>query len=249
MDEASEAEDDGTKTLLVIRDALQLLQHQLVSFQALQQQHEYQREAALSEIDHSRNILLKKLREYRGEDLEVIHETTAFASEKVEHNDDLLLPPYPSRSHPFVLDNGYPSQIPPCKYAQNGVISCEPINKVNKYPIELERNQNQTGIRNSLARLRSVVNVVAKTALVLVSVISVLNLAGFELTLGKRDAHVKVLDLFQKSATSGKSAMTRCSPGKVLVMEDGELRCLVKERVEIPFEAFVTKPDASYGCG
>lgn len=40
-----------------------------------------------------------------------------------------------------------------------------------------------------------------------------------------------------------------CPPGKVLVVEDGETRCLVKERVEIPFMYVATTPDVNYWCG
>lgn len=106
LDEGGGEADDEAESLLNIRDALESLEEQLVSLQALQQQQRYEREATLAEIDHSRKVLLKKLKEYKGEDLEVIHEASAFASETVEHNDDLLLPPYPSRPpHSLVSDN------------------------------------------------------------------------------------------------------------------------------------------------
>ncbi|RZC45579.1 hypothetical protein C5167_038533, partial [Papaver somniferum] len=64
---------------------------------ALQQQQRYEKEAALAHIDHSREVLLNKLNEYKGDDLEVIREITSFASETVEHNADLVHPPYGSR--------------------------------------------------------------------------------------------------------------------------------------------------------
>ncbi|KAF8410617.1 hypothetical protein HHK36_003149 [Tetracentron sinense] len=215
--------------------------------QDLQQQQRYAREAALAEIDHSRKVLLKKLKEYKGEDLEVINEASAFASETVEHDDDLLLPPYPSRPpHALVLDNGYPSHLPSTsKFARNGVTSADP-DEAKKSTSEGERNQTQPRTRNSESRVRLVINVAAKTVLTLISVISVLSLAGFEPRLGKSSTQFKVLDLFR---VAEKRATMQCPPGRVLVMEDGEPRCLVKERVEIPFESVTMMPNVSYGCG
>lgn len=114
---------------------------------------------------------------------------------------------------------------------------------------EVDKNQTQTPTRNSLKGVRLVISVAAKTVLTLVSVISVLSLAGFEPRLRKRNTQFKVLDQFQTLANADKIATMQCPPGKVLVMEDGQPRCLVKERIEIPFESVIMKPDVSYGCG
>ncbi|KAK9286154.1 hypothetical protein L1049_014536 [Liquidambar formosana] len=242
-------EDAEAQNLLNIRDALESLESQLSSLQALQQQQQYEREAALAEIDYSRKMLLNKLKEYKGEDLEVIHETSAFASESVEHNNDLLLPPYPTRPpRSLVLDNGYLSHFTH-KSARNGVNSGDPTNEVKKNQSGSERNQMEPGSKNSWKGLGLFISSATKTMITLVGVISILSLAGFEPRLRKRDTHFKFLGLFQQPFTEEKSSTTQCPPGKVLVVEDGETRCLVKERVEIPFESVVATPDVSYGCG
>uniref|UniRef100_A0A5B7A326 Putative plastid division protein PDV2 n=1 Tax=Davidia involucrata TaxID=16924 RepID=A0A5B7A326_DAVIN len=245
-----EQEEEETESLLNIRDALESLEAQLSSLQALQQQQWYEREAALAEIDYSRKKLLKKLKDYKGEDFEVIHEATAFASEAVEDNSDLLLPPYPSRPpRSLVSDNGYLSHFPAThKSAQNGIISGD-LTIAAKSLHESERNQVQSGFRNSSKGLRFFINAAAKTVLTLVGVISVLSLAGFEPSVRKRDTRFNVLSLFQHQETEANKGAVQCPPGKVPVVEDGEIRCLVKERVEIPFESVVAAPNVNYGCG
>ncbi|KAA8536140.1 hypothetical protein F0562_028618 [Nyssa sinensis] len=252
MEEGGEAdqEDEETESLLNIRDALESLEAQLSSLQALQQQQWYEKETALAEIDYSRKKLLKKLKEYKGEDLEVIHEANAFASEAVEDSNDLLLPPYPSRPPcSLVSDNGYLSHFSSTrKSAQNGVIGGDPTIEAKKSLHESDRNQAQSGSRNSSKGLRFFINAAAKTVLTLVGAISVLSLAGFEPRLRKRDTQFNVFSLFQQQETEERTEV-QCPPGKVPVVEDGEIRCLVKERVEIPFESVVATPDVNYGCG
>ncbi|KAM7499751.1 hypothetical protein LguiA_024165 [Lonicera macranthoides] len=149
----------------------------------------YEKGAALAEIDNSRKKLLTKLKEYKGEDLEVIHEAIVFASETVDdNNNDLLLPSYPSRpSHSLPSDNGYPSHFASNhKLAQNGLTNGDSRN---------ERNQVGPGSRISLKRARNFISVVAKTVVTIVGVIFVLSMAGFEPRLRKRDVQLKVLGL------------------------------------------------------
>ncbi|XP_077215376.1 plastid division2 [Tasmannia lanceolata] len=243
--------DEEADSLFSIRDALESLELQLVSLQALQQQQQYEREASLAEIDRSRKYLLKKLKDYKGEDLEVIREASAFAGETVEHNDDLLLPPYPSRlPDSLILDDSYHSHFSsiPNKSIRNGVSgSLKPEEK--RTPDKSEKKPTQPASKNSPTGIRLVLGLAAKTVFTLVSVISILSLAGFEPRLGKRNTQFKVLELVRKPADEEKQGPIQCPPGKVLVIEDGKPRCLVKERVEIPFEPVVMTPDVSYGCG
>ncbi|KAA8545929.1 hypothetical protein F0562_020620 [Nyssa sinensis] len=246
----ADQEEEETESLLNIRDALESLEAQLSSLQALQQQQWYEREAALAEIDYSRKKLLKKLKDYKGEDFEVIHEATAFASEAVEDNNDLLLPPYPSRPpRSLVSDNGYLSHFPAThKSLQNGIISGDPTIEAKSLH-ESERNQVQSESRKSSKGLRFFINAAAKTVLTLLGVVSVLSLAGFEPRIRRRDTQFNVLSLFQHQKTEANKGAVQCPPGKVPVVEDGEIRCLVKERFEIPFESFVATPNVNYGCG
>jgi hypothetical protein len=243
--EREEEEEEETESLLNIRDALESLEAQLSSLQALQQQQWYEKEAALAEIDYSRKKLLKKLKEYKGEDLEVIHEAAAFASETVDENSDLLLPPYPSRpSRSMVSENGYLSHFHSThKLPQNGLINGNTTGEAR------EGNQKQSKSQNPPQGLRLFINAAAKTVLTLVGVISILGLAGFEPRLHRTNAKFKVLGFFQRRGNEAEREMVHCPPGKVLVVEGGEARCLVKERVEIPFESVVAAPDVNYGCG
>ncbi|PNT41322.1 hypothetical protein POPTR_004G149900v4 [Populus trichocarpa] len=245
LSEAEEGEDDETERLLLIRDAFESLESQLSNLQALQQQQHYEKEVALSEIEHSRKILLDKLKEYRGEDLEVIKEASAFAGETVEHNNDLLLPPYPSR-HPqsLVLNSRYLYHFPSTRNS-NGIIAGE----AKRHLDEPEGNQAQTASKNSRKGLGHFISAAAKTVITLVGVISVLSLAGFGPSIGKKGAPLKVLGLFQQPALEERKEAVQCPPGRILVLEDGEARCVVKGRVAVPFNSLVGKPDVNYGSG
>ncbi|XP_008808905.3 plastid division protein PDV2-like [Phoenix dactylifera] len=238
---AEKEEEEEEENLLSIRDALESLERQLAALQALQQQQRYETEATLAQIDHSRMVLLSKLKEYKGEDLEVIHEAAAFAGETVEHDDGLVLPPYPSHLPDlFVLDDLYPSSDFTSKYKQSQKQSM----------VESEKNQSShQGNRNSPRGITYLFGLVAKSLITFASVISILRLAGYKPMPRKGDILFKVRELFIKPACEERQSSLQCPPGKVLVIEDGKPRCLVKERVEMPFELDVTAPKISYGFG
>lgn len=194
----------------------------------------------MSEIECCQKKLLKELKEYKGKDLEVIHEAIAFASE-TEDGNDLLLPPYPSRpSQSVVSENGYLTSSR--KLPQNGV------KNVHDVPNNLHKSERQPG---PLKSVKAFIGTAAKAALTIVGLITILGMAGFEPRLRKRDNEFKLLDvLFQlRGGNDEKGTGVGCPPGKVLVIENGERRCVVKERVEVPFESVVATPDVSYGCG
>ncbi|CAI9104444.1 OLC1v1003112C1 [Oldenlandia corymbosa var. corymbosa] len=245
-------DDEETQSLLSIREALESLEAQLSSLQALQQQQWYEKEVGLAEIRYSQKKLLEKLKDYKGEELEVIHEAIAFAGETVEDSTDLLLPPYPSRHvHSVVSDNDYLSQFPDArKITHNGVNGTGPIHVTAKGTLEAERDQSKPESRRPMSRVKALIGSLAKTAITIVGVVSVLSLAGYEPSLRKKDNQFKLPDLFQQQGNgrNGGSSV-ECPPGKVPVVENGETRCLVKERVEIPFESTVATPDVNYGCG
>lgn len=242
-----EETEEETETLLNIRDSLEALEAQLSSLQALQQQQWYEKEASLAEIDYSRKKLLQKLKAYKGEDLEVIHEATAFASSAVENenNNDLLLPPYPSRpSSSLASDNGYLSHfsLTPKIPQTEGTIGI-PTGEAKGTVHQSER-------RSSLKGLRQIICAAAKTAFTLVGFIAVLHFSGFEPRVSRRGSKSKVFVMSREQGNvENTEMMVECPPGKVLVVENGETRCLVKERVEIPFKSVVTIPDVNYGCG
>ncbi|XP_021731653.1 plastid division protein PDV2-like [Chenopodium quinoa] len=233
--------DEGTDALLNICYSFDALETQLGSLQSLRQQQQYEREAVIGEIEYSRKMLLKKLSEYKGEHSDVIQEAEAFASMKVEHDNELLLPPYQTHSpNSLVLDKNYLSRVPYSrKLAQNGLNGGS----------ESKESHTQSKPNKLWGGFRFLVHSTAKTMLTLVGVISLLSLAGFEPKLQKKGTKLNVLSLFQQPNDQGRALGARCPPGKTAVMEDGEIRCIVKERVEIPFDHVADNPDVHYGCG
>ncbi|KAJ8441950.1 hypothetical protein Cgig2_020095 [Carnegiea gigantea] len=253
METAQVAHEQEAEALLNICDAFDSLESHLTSLQfsnkkklldqALLQQQQFERETVIGEIEYSRKVLLKKLGEYKGEHLDVIHEAEAFARMKVEHDNELLLPPYPTRTpHSLVLDSSQRSSFPYTqKRTENG---CNGSDFRNERKIS--ETHNKSG--KLWGGLRFLVQSTAKTMLTLVGVISLLNLAGFEPRLSKKGAHSKVLAYFQQPGADYRRLGAECPPGKVAVTEDGEIHCVVKERVEIPFDSVVEKPGVNYGC-
>ncbi|XP_014492433.1 plastid division protein PDV2 [Vigna radiata var. radiata] len=253
---ADDDDEEATERLLNICDALEALETQLSSLQVLQQQQRYEREVALAEIENSRKMLIDKLSEYKGKELEVIHEASTFASETVEHSNDLLLPPYPSRPpYSVSMDKEYLSQIPSVnKSGRNGLMTLDPMIEANKNLREKDQNLVENGAKNSRKGLGFFITSAAKTMLTVVGVVSILSLSGFGPKLGTRfsvQGWRHRVENVERSTTKNGSERPRiqCPPGKIMVWENGEARCLVKERVEIPFSAVAATPDINYGCG
>lgn len=251
-------DDEAVDCLLKIKDALESLEAQVSSLQALQEQQWYEKEAALAEIGYSQEKLLQTLKGYEGKDYQVIHEAIAFVSETVEDNNDLLLPPYPSRpSRTLVSDKGYGAHLPSArKFTQNGVTGSH--NHDSRKDLD-EANHERSDSKSPLRMVKFFVSAAAKTALTVVGVISVLSLAGFEPQLKKRDNQFKVSNLFQQLAKREAPVLVECPQGTVPVVGNGGItvckpkefstQCIVKERVEIPFKSVVATPDVNYGCG
>lgn len=221
--------------------------------QALEQQQRYERESSLFQIDCSRKILLSKIKDYRGDNLEVIHEALTFAGGTLDHDNGLLLPPYPSHLPDlFVMDDLYPSSHFTSKYklTQNGVTG-EILQEASKnMNASAEKQSSQRSDRNKRQGVSIVFGLLAKSVLTFVGIATVLSLAGFKPKLRKDGIQFKIQELFQKPAAGKeRQAPTECPPGKVLVMEEGQPRCLVKERVEMPFDLDVTAPKINYGFG
>ncbi|XP_074285830.1 plastid division protein PDV2 [Silene latifolia] len=233
-DDVNDAEQNVDDTLFTICDALDSLQSLLSSLQALQQQQQYEREAVIRDIENNRKMLLKKLSEYKGEHLDVIQEAEAFASMEVEHENEFFMP-YPALApNSVALNNGLGSRFSSArKLVQNG-------------HDESRRSQTQNSGNKLWRGLRFLVNSTVKTTFTLFGVIAILSLAGFEPKIKKKVNTFPALTLFDPDK---KTLSARCPPGKVAVMEKGEIRCIVKERVEIPFDFVATDPDVNFGCG
>lgn len=207
--------------------------------QLLQQQQRYEREVAFAEIENCRKMLINQLKEYKGKELEVLQEVSNFASETVEHDNDLLLPPYPS-GPPCILclEKDYMSLI------QNEKITINPM-------IEVRKEQNHVQAREKTCRkgLGSFITSAAKTMLTVVGVVSILTLSGFAPDLGKLGTRLNGKLLLQGLDSEDERSASQCPPGRILVVENGEARCIAKERIEVPFSAVPSTPDINYGSG
>ncbi|KAI0501481.1 hypothetical protein KFK09_016426 [Dendrobium nobile] len=206
-------ECDAEESLFGIREALESLEKQLASLQDLQQRQRHEREAVLTQIDHSRKALFIKLEEYKGEDLEIIHEAAAFARENVEQDGAFFLPQYPSHFPPdsFVVKDNDPSSFS------------------SKNSLAVDSTQNKQ------RRMRSVLGFIAKSVITFVGIVSALRLAGFKPEIRKRENSINLLDFLPKTTDEVRELSIHCPSSKVLVIKDGKASCLVKERVEVPF--------------
>lgn len=86
--------EEEVRSLECIRDALEVLETQLESLQSVQQQQRIRKDAALAELEESRRVLLQRLKEHHGREMQVVEEAMTFAGEPVKKTDDLPLPPY-----------------------------------------------------------------------------------------------------------------------------------------------------------
>ncbi|GAA0152225.1 hypothetical protein LIER_37449 [Lithospermum erythrorhizon] len=244
--------DDDAESLFNIIDALQSLEAQLSSLQALQQQQWYEKEAALAEIEYSQKKLLQKLEEFEEKDLEVIHEAIAFVGETVDDNKDLLLPPYPSRPSPTLgSDSEYLSNLVSTrKYPPNGLISNSLKKELSNDRTSTGKNQIVPESNSPFRGIKALLGAAAKATFTVIGFVCVLSLAGFETRLRKGDNQLNIWGLVpHRQDISEKKETIECPPGRIPVIEDGEVRYLVKERVEIPFGSVVATPDVNYGFG
>ncbi|XP_062187791.1 plastid division protein PDV2-like isoform X2 [Phragmites australis] len=217
----------------------------------LQHQQRYERETILSQIDRSRGFLLNKLKEHKGQDCEVIHEAAAFAGEKVEHDDGLILPPYSNHvTNSFVLDDLYAlNYVSKSKRMHNGLDS-DGMTQDEARTIGLENRNTSTSNRSLRGGIGSFIGWMAKTAVMVVGAVSIMKAAGYEPVVGRNSIKLDIAGLFRKKVPGGEEqTILRCPPGKVMVLEDGRAHCVVKERVEIPFDTNLASPNASYGLG
>ncbi|CAL9767060.1 unnamed protein product [Musa acuminata subsp. burmannicoides] len=196
-------------------------------------QQRYERESILSQIDCSRMILLSKLKEYKGEELEAIHEVATFAGEAIELDDNLVLPPYPTHLPDlFVLDDiGAGSHFKKNKTTHNRPVAAA---KQEGKGTACGTNKNQDD--KTSKRFRNIIGLVVKSAIAIVSMMSMVSFAGHQPMLKSRPP-------------TERQISSHCPQGKVLVIEDGKARCIVKERTEVPFESDVTSPNIRYGLG
>ncbi|XP_010548844.1 PREDICTED: plastid division protein PDV2-like, partial [Tarenaya hassleriana] len=245
-----EDEDEEAERLLHVHDALESLESQLAALQNLRQRQQYEKQMALSEIDYSRKMLLEKLSTaiYRGIIYYPHLQYTHARGVGVDHENDLLLPPYPTHPPPATLvsDNGYlPHLNPKQKTDGNGLISSNVIDKEE----EKKKNSPYREPENSCNGVIRFAGSVAKIVLPIIGVISILSASGYGPEIRKRGESLNLLGFILSRAKREERSPVQCPPGKVLVMEGDGARCIVKERVELPFDSAVAKHDVTYGYG
>ncbi|KAM0853052.1 hypothetical protein ACQ4PT_051362 [Festuca glaucescens] len=215
-EEEEEEEEVGVESMGGINDALESLERQLASLQDLQYQQRYERETILSQIDRSRTSLLNKLKEYKGEDCEVIHEAAAFAGEKIENDDGLILPPYSSHvSNSFVLDDLYPTNyVSKMKCLHTG-LGANGMTEDGTRTNGLQNRTASTSSRNPRGGVRSFIGWMAKTAFMVVGAVSIMKAAGYKPTI-RNGIKLDIAGLFGKEVTGAKEQVPtlQCPPGR-----------------------------------
>ncbi|MCO5563214.1 hypothetical protein L7F22_016851 [Adiantum nelumboides] len=78
----------------IIRDALIVLEEQLECLQTLSDQQQEEKKVTLAELEESREILLRRLKQHRDRELAVIQEAYSFVGESNEEEDGLLVRSY-----------------------------------------------------------------------------------------------------------------------------------------------------------
>ncbi|XP_078436190.1 plastid division2 [Wolffia australiana] len=243
FDDDAEQEEEN---LIDVRDALEALEHQLSSLQALEQQQIYEKEAALAQIDRCRVFLQSKIREYQGGS-EVIAELSKFAGGSAEEEEDgdgdssgdLLLPPYSGLVPEAIFLEGLSSSrhLPKTRKL---VLSNGLVKKPTSMAAKKARPEADSLGRRLVKGAGSLLGLAAKSAVMIVGALAVLGLAGFEPRLVRRGGRLEPSELVSSH---------RCPPGRVMVVQDGEARCVVKERVEVPFGSVNPTPVVSLGLG
>lgn len=224
----------------------------------------------MSQIDRSRRSLLAKLREYKGQDCEVIHEAAAFAGERIERDDSLVLPPYSDHvTNSFALDDLYPLSYmskpkrlhtqPDSEDDGTAQDDARRNGRESRDTRASKRGSGGGGGGGGGGGIGAFMGWVAKTAVMVVGAVCVMKAAGYEsVTWRNGGARLDIAGLFgggggkQAVAAGGgdeRRAPLRCPPGKAMVVENGRARCVVKERVEVPFDAVLAPPSSRYGLG
>ncbi|KAK8963735.1 Plastid division protein PDV2 [Platanthera guangdongensis] len=206
----------------------------------LHQQQNDEREAALAKVDRSRQKLLIKLEEYKGDDLELVHKVAAIASE----TDPTILPELF-----MVNDDKYThSHFHSNNKLSKNVHTVDPAPKDSTENESRQDHLSQSAGQSKRAVARFVLGLIAKSAIGFVGIVSALSLAGFKPEIRRRDAVINLLGPFPETASKERGESNRCPPGKVVVIDDGKkVRRLVKERVEIPFGSHYDSINFGFG--
>lgn len=262
----SSSTEEEVRSLEGIREALEVLETQLESLQSVQQQQRLRKDAALAELEESRRVLLLRLKEHDGREMQVVEEAMTFAGEPVKKTDDLPLPPY---LHP----------VSPSLYCESPVFrSAKPsLAKqlddrcaFNSSLFLVDETASETEIANSTVNpvateqatsppsggfsraFTGMLSFTGKTLLVVVSVVAFLAVSEFNLN-GRKSSKPRPspTPVEVKPPESKPKAMPvlECPAGYKRIEDEGIVKCVVKERVELPFPRGLKTPDVLHGRG
>lgn len=225
------------------------------------------RDAALVELEESRAILLQSLKDHEGRESEVVQEALAFVGEPVKKSDDLALPPY---LHP-VSSPSVKSQSPFLGSSRLEETSMDDQHQGMNSSAEEDRGDEaveETGSvtaekqgeeitprRGILGFCSNVLNLTGRTALIVMSLIALVGVSEFnsQASRNAQSSYSKPVPKPQapvEPVAQPKAAPVRhCGAGKKLIEENGGSKCVVKERVELPFLREIKTPDVLHGRG
>lgn len=275
-DEVPESSTEGEmRSLEGIREALEVLETQLESLQSVQQQQRIQKDAALAELEESRRVLLLRLKEHDGREMQVVEEAMTFAGEPVKKTDDLPLPPYlhpvsPStycespvfRSNKGTEKPNLARQLDEHRRSFNSSLFLveespspdpEPLNptapaRTESMHLEHETTPPSGGFSRAFTGLLSFTG---KTLLVAVSVVAFLAVSEFNLNRRKQKGPLEEVEPKPKPQPVQQpvAPILECPAGYKRIEDDGIVKCIVKERVELPFPRGISTPDVLHGRG
>ena len=234
----------------------------------MQQQQRLRRDAALVELEESRTVLLQRLKDHEGRESEVVQEALAFVGEPVKKSDDLPLPPY---LHPVSI----PSVKTQSPFLGSSRLDENPLDDqhqdLNSFAEEeredeaveetgsvtAEKQEEEIMRRcSTLGFCSNVLRLTGKTALFVMSLITIVVVSEFKSQASKNAQSSYLKPVLKPQAApvepvaQPKAAPVRqCGAGKKLIEENGESKCVVKERVELPFPREIKTPDVLHGRG
>lgn len=320
-DEDAEArgnsQEDEMRSLKGIREALVALETQLKSLQSVQQQQRIRKDAVLAKLEESRRVLLQRLKEHDGREMQVVEEAMTFAGEPVKKTDDLPLPPYLNPISPSVYSESpvfrsmkaeKPNlfkQLDDRLYLNDSLFLVDEAvsdseaakvergsemptdvggdlaieggpEKVTANGAEVHIDEETSPSSSGFSRLFSdMFSCTRKTLLVVVSAVAFLLVSELNLKSpsgrksqkpGETEPKPPSMSQWQEPAQTPPSKVEprsdpkvelrpkpmpifECPAGYKRIEDDGIVKCVVKERVELPFPRDIKTPDVLHGRG
>eukprot|EP01018_Ginkgo_biloba_P004321 Gb_29928 [translate_table: standard] len=188
-----------TRSLNAIRNALEVLEDQLQFLHTLQLQQRAERDSSLIHLEESRLMLLRRLKEHRGTQWNVIQEAFAFATDRDEADDLHLTPciyekPFATQANNAVYNDRKEKMDENNEDMQN--TRQNGLTRFFSFGIQFVKNSN---------RFHKMAGVVAKVALVAVSMLAILRMQQTAQTAMKKDGKLESSKVQKNKGHSKKS--------------------------------------------